>query len=108
MYLYGQGFRRYIPLRDRYVHVSRLRVFALNIVQRRSRIIIQQDDSSSDGFSYYSAFRAKPKKTAKPWSKFVHKLKEHDNNMVKGWKEDIDTLLVYVSLSVHYLVVSML
>lgn len=61
-----------------------------------NRIVPIDDDSSSDGSSY-GMVPVRTKKGLKPWRKFVQKLKNYDERMVKGWKEDIDTLLVFVS-----------
>ncbi len=35
-----------------------------------------------------------------PWANCVRALRDYDEHMVKGWKEDIDSLLVFVSCTV--------
>ena len=79
----------------------------LSMLQRHSRVSMHFEDSTSSGASYYGdSFRSRPRRTAKPWRKFVRKLKDYNDNMVKGWKEDIDTLLVYVSHIIRIFVTS--
>ncbi|KAI0339617.1 hypothetical protein BDW22DRAFT_1431516 [Trametopsis cervina] len=38
------------------------------------------------------------KKTLKPWAKCLKKLNKFDNDLVRGWKEDIDNLLILAGL----------
>ncbi|KAI0339632.1 hypothetical protein BDW22DRAFT_1422182 [Trametopsis cervina] len=64
--------------------------------QRHSRTRFTQfvDDGSSDNSSNVDVSR----KTLKPWAKCLKKLRKYDENLVRGWKEDIDTLLVFAGL----------
>ncbi|KAI0091501.1 hypothetical protein BDY19DRAFT_930768 [Irpex rosettiformis] len=62
----------------------------------RSHVIPVVDDSDSEDSSYAGLVRTG--KSLKPWRKFVQKLKNYDERMVRGWKEDIDTLLVFAGL----------
>lgn len=40
---------------------------------------------------------------AEAWSACVKVLHDYDEHMVKGWKEDVDSLLVFVSFIVYTL-----
>lgn len=42
---------------------------------------------------------AKPQSTAEGWSKLAKTLISHDEEKIKDYKEDMDTLLVFVSTS---------
>ncbi|KIP04511.1 hypothetical protein PHLGIDRAFT_109427 [Phlebiopsis gigantea 11061_1 CR5-6] len=60
----------------------------------RSRTYHEPGDDRSERAS----LREKPKTTSDAWSKCNRVLKDHDAPMVAGWKEDIDTLLVFAGL----------
>ncbi|KAF5367933.1 hypothetical protein D9758_004340 [Tetrapyrgos nigripes] len=43
-------------------------------------------------------YRFAPKKTGEPWEELIKEVKKYDKEEVEGWREDIDTLLVFAGL----------
>ena len=64
-----------------------------------SHFASSRDGSRKDPYNGMTSSQIEPTSAAQAWTACVEALRKRDEHMIQGWKEDIDTLLVFVSRS---------
>ena len=67
-----------------------------------SHFASRRDGSRKDPCNGMTPSQVEPTSAAQAWTACVEALRKRDEHMIQGWKEDIDTLLVFVSHSFLY------